>query len=62
MPRPCAQEPADGDPSGQALKVGSEERKTYPTPTTFDHSKLLNKAERDCWPSSWTSAASTTTT
>ncbi len=31
--------------SGQALKVGSEERKTYPTPTTLDHSKLLNKAE-----------------
>ena len=31
--------------SGQALKVGSEERKRCPTPTTLDHSKLLNKAE-----------------
>jgi hypothetical protein len=31
--------------SGQTLMVGSEARKVHPTPTTLDHSKLLNKAE-----------------
>lgn len=31
--------------SGQVLKVGTEARQVHPTPTTLDHSKLLNKAE-----------------
>ncbi len=31
--------------SGQTLMAGGEARTVYPTPTTLDHSKLLNKAE-----------------
>ncbi|MBX3606178.1 MAG: PD40 domain-containing protein [Piscinibacter sp.] len=31
---------------GQTLKSGAEARETHPTPTTLDHSTLLNKAEK----------------
>lgn len=31
---------------GQTLKSGAEARTTHPTPTTLDHSTLLNKAEK----------------